>query len=304
MKILTLIVAATAAFAPAAAAQARPAPRRVARRPRVEQERMPAPLPAHAAAYEFTLPEPPPGAAAADLLDALRSDGARPAAVAGLVRLPLAALRETDLPIDLLRTVVQDPTADAALSDACGLLLACADPPGADRVLHRAVLDRAKRGEDATGCVQGFLMTGGEPAAAWLLKLCRTPGCPAAFTLSALRAVRGCVRDRQTGVPPQVCVRFVTGLLSVEDAAADAADCLAVWRAWTAARTVLDAADAEDDENENRGRAFRIAAARFALSCAADPAAGRDGALCEAWLGEVRATDADLLRRAERTRGR
>ena len=274
-----------------------PAQDRTALRPRTEAAPRFVPPPPHAEAFEFALPDvigpPRPVAALAPRLpDA--------AALAELLRHDAGTLRSEPLPAAALRAGLA--SADPAVADGCGLLLGLSGPPGAERALHDAVLDRAKRGDDATGCVLGLMAAGGGPAIDWLGKLCVLPRCPPGFSLSVLRAADAAVREPALGVGPDRLHALAARLLEAPAVADAAADTLARWAAWEHAAAVIDAALAEDDPDPNRGRSLRIAAARFALACAADPAAGHAGRLCGDWIAELRRDDPDLLRRAELTR--
>ena len=291
MKFSLLFAVAAALCAGQATAQAR-----VARRPELSRAR-PAPpaLPPHAEPFEFTLPEPPAGASAERLI----ADLPDPAAVAGLLRRDVRALRNLNLAANALRSGLGGADRDAA--DACGVLLGLSGAADADRALAEAILDRGRRGEDPTGCVLGMLACGGDRAAAWLTKLCLRPATPAGFSLGVLRACDVCVREPGLGVSRGTAVGLAAALLDARPVADAAADRLARWRAWDRTEDVLRAAVSEDDPDEVRGRAFRVACVRFALACAAAPDAGAAGPLCRRWLTGVRAADADLLRRAELT---
>ena len=291
MRIPLLVAAAASAWVAACPAQDRLAARAFA-----ERQAARAPLPPHAALFEFALPHPGPRRSveefAADLPD--------PAAVAGLLRFSPAALNDAGLPTDRLEDGLRGPDRDAA--DACGLLLGLAGGPAAEKTLADAVLDRGRRGEDPTGCALGLLVCGGEKAARWLTAVCVRPNCPAGFSLGVLRACDAGVRQPSLGVSRGTAAALAAALLDARPVADGAADYLADWRAWERSRDVLAAAAAEDDPDAVRGRAFRIACVRFALACAEDPAAGPDGALCRRWLADVRAADPDLFRRADLTR--
>ena len=285
-----------AALAVLACGTAAPAQRRVARRPALERRPVAAPVPPHAEPWEFTLPDPGPRRPVADLAAALPD----PAAVAGLLRHEVHALQAAGLPADRLEAGLRGPDRDAA--DACGFLLGLTGGPDADRTLADAVLDRGRRGEDPTGCALGLMICGGAKAARWLEAVCVRPTCPAGFSLGVLRAADLGVREPGLGLSRGAAVDLAAGLLDARPVADAAADSLADWRAWGRARDVLAAAAAEDDPDLDRGRSLRIACVRFALACAEDPAAGPHGALCRRWLGDVRAADPDLLRRADLTR--
>ena len=296
-------------LAPACAVPA-VAQRRTARRPRTEAVRTAPALPPHAEPFEFALPEPPADRrTVADLSAGLRDPRTRGACLAGLVRLDLAALRPqasppqaAGLPADLLRAFLASPNADEA--DAAAFLYGLTGAADGPQVLSGAVLDRAKRGDDATGCVLGLLLCGGEPALAWLGKLCARPRCPAAFTLSALRAADVAVREPAIGLNRRHLHAFAAGLLTSCEAAEPAADRLTRWRAWDQTPTVLAAAYPATDADADRARCNTLAVTRFALACAADPAAGESGRLCRSWLAETNAADPDLIRRAKRIAGR
>ena len=267
---------------------------RLAARP--DLARLPAArLPPHAESFEFALPDPGPRRP-------LMSYAARlpvPTAVSGLVRADVRALRSADLPTDTLAAGLRG--ADCDVADACGLLLGIAGGAGAEKTLADAILDRGRRGEDPTGCALGLLACGGGRAADWLERLCLRPTCPAGFSLGVLRAADIAIREPELGVSRGRTVALAASLLDARPVADAAADRLIDWRAWDRAEDVLRACVAEDDPDPVRGRAFRVACVRFALACAADPAAGTDGARCRRWLGDVRAADPDLLRRAELT---
>ena len=209
-------------------------------------------------------------------------------------------LRDAGLPTDRLEAGLRGRDRDAA--DACGLLLGIAGGAAAEKVLADAILERGRRGEDPTGCALGLLIRGGGKAARWLTAVCVRPNCPAGFSLGVLRACDAGVRQPSLGISRGTAVALAAALLDARPVADGAADYLADWRAWERSRDVLAAAAAEDDPDAVRGRAFRIACARFALACAEDPAAGANGALCRRWLADVRVADPDLLRRADLTR--
>ncbi|MFH5803409.1 hypothetical protein [Alienimonas sp. DA493] len=280
---------------------------RAALRPRLEANRLPPALPAHAEAFEFTLPRPPADrTTVAELGAGLHDPATRDACLAGLVRLDLATLRRhaADLPAARLRQLLDDPATDPDAADACGLLFGLADPDAGPAVLSKAILDRAKRGDAAAGCVTGLLLCGGEPAVTWLESLCVRPRCPLGFTLSALNAADVARRDRGFGLEADRLDRFAAALLKSDAAAEAAVDQLAAWRAWSHAPAALSAAADSRDPDALRRRSLQIAAARFALNCAADPDAGSYGRLCRGWLSETAAIDADLVRRAKRIAGR
>ena len=274
-----------------------PAQDRTALRPRTEAAPSRPPLPPHAELYEFTLPAVPARPRPVDELLPRLPDAA---AVSELLRHDLRALRRAPLPAAALEAGLTGPDADAA--DACGLLLGLSGGTAAERALHAATLDRAKRGEDATGCVLGLMACGGGPAVDWLGKLCVLPRCPAGFSLSVLRAADLAVREPAFGVDGRRLQSLAAALLAAPPVADSAADTLARWGAWSQARRVIDAAVREDDADALRGRSLRIAAARFALECVDDPAAGPAGRLCADWLHDLRTTDPDLLRRGQLTR--
>ncbi|WP_145359937.1 hypothetical protein [Alienimonas californiensis] len=276
-------------------------------RPRLEANRLPPALPAHAEAFEFTLPRPPADRTTVPALAAgLDDPSVRNACLAGLVRLDLATLRRhaADLPAARLRQLLADPATDADAADACGFLFGVADPNAGNAVLSQAILERAKRGDAAAGCVTGLLLCGGEPAVSWLENLCERPRCPLGFTLSALNAADVARRDRGFGLEADRLDRFAAALLTSDAAAEAAVDQLAAWRAWAHAPAVLAAAANSRDADELRRRSLQVGAARFALNCAADPAGGPHGRLCREWLSETAVTDADLVRRAKRIAGR
>ncbi|NNJ25537.1 hypothetical protein [Alienimonas chondri] len=276
-------------------------------RPRMDAARSLPSLPAHAEPFEFTLPRPPADRTrVADLAAGLHDPRTRNACLAGLMRLDLPTLRRSasGLPADRLKQLLEDPATGGDAADACGFLFGLADAKAGPGVLSGAILARAKRGDDATGCVMGLLLCGGEPAVAWLEKLCVRPRCPIGFTLSALTAADVAARDRDFNLKADRLARFATALLASDVAAEAAIDRLAGWRAWGQASAVLTAAASSDDPDALRRRSLQLAAARFALDCAADPNAGTHGRMCRGWLAETAATDADLIHRAKRIAGR
>ena len=302
MLVRTVLLIAAAASAAEAVGQ-----QRTALRPGLDAVTVAPPLPAHAEAFEFTLPEPPPGdRSVRDLAAGLRDPHARGACLAGLVRLDLDTLRRSgrDLPAAGLKQLLTDPGTDADIADASGLLYGLTGAADGPKTLSGAVLDRAKRGEHAAGCVLGLLLCGGEPALDWLGKLCARPGCPAGFTLSALAAADVALREPAVGLDESSLHGFAARLLDSDAAASFAADRLTRWRAWRQAGAVFAAAARVGDPDRDRARGLQLAAARFAMRCASDPAAGAAGRACRGWLAEKRTTDPDLLRRAERTAGR
>ena len=299
--LLSLAAGAAGAAAPAAGQDRR------ALRPNVEAREFAPVTPAHAEPFEFTLPRPPldrPRTAA--LIAGLRDSQTADACLAGLVRLDLSELKRhaRDLPAEALRARLLAPATDPDAADACGFLLAFADPQAARAALSRAALDRAKRGDQATGCVLGLLLCGGEPALEWLGKLCVRPRCPIGFTLSALTAADVAVREPGFGLNPARLHGFAATLLASDAAAPSAVDKLIDWRAWQHAAAVLNAAERSADPDALRRRSLQLAAGRFALACASDRSAGTHGRLCQSWLSETAATDPDLLRRARRIAGR
>ena len=301
VRLAALLSLAAGAAAPAAGQERR------ALRPNLEARGFVPETPPHAEPFEFTLPRPPlDRTRVADLIAGLGDPHAADACLAGLVRLDLDELKRhaRDLPADTLRARLLDPATDPDAADACGFLLAFADPQAARAALSRAALDRAKRGEQATGCLLGLLLCGGEPALAWLEKLCVRPRCPIGFTLSALTAADVAVREPGFGLNPARLHGFAATLLTSDAAAPSAVDKLIDWRAWQHAVAVLNAADRSADPDALRRRSLQLAAGRFALACAADRSAGSQGRLCRSWLAETAATDPDLLRRAKRIAGR
>lgn len=264
-------------------------------------------VPPHAEPFEFTLPRPATGRTrVAEFVAGLADPSTRGACLAGLVRMDLVTLRRHAalLPAGDLRRMLNAPATDPNAADACGFLFSLADPNAGPAALSAAIIDRAKRGDDAAGCVMGLLLCGGEPAVTWLEKLCVRPRCPLGFTLSALTAADVAVREPAFGLKAARVAGFAAKLLESDVAAEAAVDRLAEWRAWPHAAAVLNAAASSSDPDPIRRRALELAAARFALACAADPAAGTWGRMCHGWLTETAVTDGDLVRRAKRIAGR